>query len=237
MPKRKPHTPAVPTGTVPTAAEVHRWLAAHGSRKQIEAHARYGIAAARPYGVAMGQLKAYARQIGRDHALARALWSSGRYEARLLAAFVDEPEHVTLSQMRDWIQDCDNWALVDTLCFALFDRTPSAWKPIAGWARSPEEFVRRAAFAQLWALALHDKAAPDAGFERGLALIEGCAGDERNFVWKAVDMALRAIGRRNPALRERARATAERLCEREEACARRIGRHALRALPHGRARA
>jgi len=216
--------------STPTAAEALRWLEAQGTRKQIDALARYGISATRPYGVAMSQLKAYAKRAGRDHALALALWKSGRYEARLLAILVDEPERVTLSQMRDWIAACDNWALVDTACFALFDRAPSAWQPIAGWARAQPEFVRRAAFAQLWALALHDKTAADAGFERGLALIERCAGDERNFVWKAVDMALRAIGKRNPRLRARARATAERLARREEASARRIGRHALRVL-------
>lgn len=214
-----------------------RWLADRGTPANIASLARYGIRATRPFGVTVGDLKRQAKQLGPSHALALALWKSGRYEARLLAAFVDEPERVTLAQMKAWIADCDNWALVDTLCFALFDRAPQAWKPLAAWARSKEEFVRRAAFAQLWALALHDRTAPDQAFVEGLALVEACAGDERHFVKKGVDMALRAVGTRNRALQARALSTCGRLLERDEPSARWIGGHAQRELRRKRPRA
>jgi 3-methyladenine DNA glycosylase AlkD len=178
----------------------------------------------------MGQLKPLAKQLGRDHALAAALWKTGWFEARMLAAMIDEPDRVTSAQMDRWCRQFDNWGICDTACFVLFDRTAHAWKMVPRWATRRPEFEKRTAFALLWSLSVHDKAAPDAAFLRGLRLIEQAATDERNFVKKAVDMALRAIGKRNVVLNAAALEVAGRLAESEDATARWMGRHAMREL-------
>ncbi len=118
----------------------------------------------------------------------------------MLASFVDDPAQVTAAQMDRWCRDFDNWALCDALSFNLFDRTPHAWAKVTLWSTRRREFEKRTAFALLWSLTVHDKRAGDAPFLNGLALIERAAGDDRHFVKKAVNMALRAIGKRNPAL-------------------------------------
>lgn len=208
----------------PPLDEVLEWLRRRGTRKDRDALARYGIPASKAVGVPVSALKAYARDIGRDHALAAGLWASGVYEARLLAAFVDEPELVTPRQMNAWARDFDNWAVVDTVCFHLFDRAPAAWGRVAPWARARAEFEKRGAFALLWSLALHDREAPDERFLDALPLLERGAMDGRHFVEKGVEMALRAILRRGLRLREATLALAERLQASEDPSARRIGR-------------
>lgn len=191
---------------------------------------RYGIHAQEALGVPMAAMKRIARDLGRDHALAAELWASGSYEARTVAALVDEPALVTVEQMDRWCADFDNWALCDTVCFSLFDKAPEAWSRLAPWARDDREFVRRASFALLWSLALHDKSADDALFVGGLALVEQHAADERPLVTKSMSMSLRAIGRRNPSLQAAVRATATRLVDEPNGPARRIGRTALREM-------
>ncbi len=213
-----------------TAKEALRWLESRGTKKQLASMARYAIPSDHAFGVTVGATRAYAKQIGKDHALAQELWASGRYEARLLAAFVDEPSRVTARQMDAWAKDFDNWAVVDTVCFHLFDRAPHAWKKPAPWARARGEFHKRAAFALVWSLAAHDRSAADERFVACLPLVERAASDERNFVKKAVDMALRAIGKRNVALHAAALATAARLADSDERTERWIGRHAKREL-------
>lgn len=172
--------------------EVLHWLEQHGSEQGRADMARYGIPAERAYGVGVGSLQKFAVSLGRSHALAAALWDCGGYEPRMLAAFVDVAAEVTAAQMQRWAQDFDNWAICDTVCFKLFDRAPAAWAQLAPWARRDEEFVKRAAFALLWSLSVHDKSAADAQFLQGLRLIEQAAADERHWVKKAVNMALRA---------------------------------------------
>lgn len=211
-------------------ATVLAWLQRRGTKAGREAMARYAIPSDRAFGVGVGALQTYSKGLGRSHALAAALWATGRYEARMLAAFVDEPGRVTASQMDRWCREFDNWAICDHVCFKLFDRTPHAWSKMAAWAGKKDEFVKRAAFALLWGLTVHDKTAADASFVRGLALIERAAGDERNFVKKAVNMALRAIGKRNRALHAAALATARRLAASTDATARWVGKDALREL-------
>jgi len=191
---------------------------------------RYGIHAEESLGVPMAAMKQIARDLGRDHALAAELWATAIYEARIVAALVDEPDLVTVEQMDRWCADFDNWALCDTVCFSLFDRAPRAWTRLEPWARDDREFVRRAAFALLWSLALHDTAAADAQFVEGLALLEQYADDERPLVTKSMSMSLRAVGRRNPFLQDAVHATAERLAERDSRPASRIGRTALREM-------
>ena len=194
--------------------------------------ARYGIATSdRVIGVPMAGIQKVARLLGRDHGLAGELWTTGVYEARMLAAYVEEPARVTPEQMDLWARGFDNWATCDTLCFALFDRTAHAYDMVDRWAANPAEFVRRAAFALLASLALHDKKREDEAFLARLPLIEAAATDERNFVKKGVSWALRGIGkRRSPALRAAARELALRLAASAEKSARWIGRDALKAL-------
>jgi len=213
-----------------TVESVLDWLERTGSEDTIQGMDRYAIPSETAYGVPVGALRKEAKRIGRDHALALALWDTGRYEARLLAAFIDEPARVTVSQMDRWSRDFDSWAVCDTVCFHLFDRAPAAWGRIEPWARRRGEFQKRAAFALIWSLSAHDKAAPDDAFLACLPLIEEGARDDRNFVKKGVDMALRAMGKRNAALNAAAIATAERLAASEEPSARWVGKKTLREL-------
>jgi 3-methyladenine DNA glycosylase AlkD len=201
-----------------------------GTRHDLDNLARFGIAATDPIGVSMANLKVIAREIGRDHELALALWETGIYEARMLATLIDEPARVGAAQMEAWCKDFDNWGIVDTACFALFDRTPGAWRKVTAWSARRGEFQKRAAFALLWGLTVHDKAAADAKFVAGLRLIEKAANDERHFVKKAVSMALRATGKRNAKLRVAAIEVARRLAGSQEPGARWIGKEALRDL-------
>jgi 3-methyladenine DNA glycosylase AlkD len=191
---------------------------------------RFGITAGKAYGVSMANVQALAKRLGRSHELAAALWDTGWYEARLLTSFVDEPERVTPAQMDRWCRDFDNWGICDTVCFHLFDRTPHAWTKVAQWHDKRAEFVRRAAFALLASLALHDKRAADRQFVEGLAFIELAATDDRNFVKKGVSWALRLIGRRNRALNREALASARRLAASPEAAARWVGKDAVKEL-------
>lgn len=206
------------------------WLERHGSRKNRDGMARYGIVADKVFGVSMGSMQSLAKRLGKSHRLADALWRTGWYEARMLATMVDEPARVTPAQMDRWAKSFENWAVCDTAAFVLFDRTPHAWDRVQAWAGRPEEFVKRAAFAMLASLTVHDKTAPDEPYIRGLALIEREAGDARNFVKKAVNWALRSIGKRNPALHRRAVAVAKRLAASPDPAPRWIGKDALREL-------
>jgi 3-methyladenine DNA glycosylase AlkD len=200
------------------------------SRSNREGMARYGIHTSKAFGVPMGTMQQLARRLGRDHDLAAALWETGWYEARIVAAFVEELERVTPAQMDRWCRDFDNWAVCDTVCLHLFDRTPHAYRKVAQWSRRRGEFVRRAAFALLACLALHDKHAGNEPFVRFLPLIERAAADERNFVKKGVSWALRVIGRRNRELHAAAVTVAQRLSASPQVAARWVGKDALRDL-------
>jgi 3-methyladenine DNA glycosylase AlkD len=191
---------------------------------------RYGIHTSNALGVRMSSIKALGKRLGRDHDLALALWDTGVYEARILAGFVDDPALVTAEQMDAWAADFDNWAIVDSTCFNLFDRTSDRWEMVHAWATRDEEFVKRAAFALLWALALHDREPTDDPFSAALPLIEPAATDTRHLVGKAVQMALSAVGRKRPAILPDCTAIAERLAGSSDPPSRRVGRAALREL-------
>ena len=191
---------------------------------------RYGIYASKAFGVSMSNIQKVAKPLGRNHELAAALWETGWYEARMLTSFVDDPALVTSSQMDAWVRDFDNWGICDTLCFNLFDRTPHAWRRVTQWSKQEGEFVKRAAFALLWSLTVHDKLATDEQFRQGLIMVLRAASDERHFVKKAVNMALRAIGKRNQALNAAAVIVARRLADSPEPAARWVGKDALREL-------
>jgi 3-methyladenine DNA glycosylase AlkD len=176
----------------------------------------------------MRDVQTVAKSLGKNHALAAELWASGWYEARLLACYVDDPAAVTAKQMDDWCRDFDNWAIVDTVCFALFKRVVHAWQKVGAWSSRKKEFERRGAFALMWGLAGAD--GEDEPFFRGLELIEQAATDERNFVKKSVNMALRATGKRSLPLHKSATATARRLAASGNPAARWIGKDALKEL-------
>ena len=218
-------------------AEVLQWLERKGTRRTREEMVRYGIVAPRAFGVTVGAMLGFARRIGKDHALALRLWETGWYEARMLAGMVDDPRQVTRRQMNAWAADFDNWGICDTVCWHLFDYTPFAFEKARQWSSSPREFVKRAAFAIMAGQAGHNKSATDAQFLALLPLIEKGARDERNFVKKAVNWALRRIGRRNLALNAAALAVARRLAASEEASCRWVGKDALRELASPKVRA
>jgi 3-methyladenine DNA glycosylase AlkD len=213
-----------------SAREVIEWLKRKGTKGTRDGMARYGIPSDKAFGVPVGVMKRYAASLGRSHELAAALWESGWYEARMIASFLDEPARVTPAQMDRWCRDFDSWAICDTVCFHLFDRTPHAWNKIETWAPKREEFVKRAAFALLASLAVHDKTAADEPFLRCLPLIEKASADERNFVKKGVSWALRTIGRRNPELYAASVSLARRLAASPSAAPRWVGKDALREL-------
>jgi len=216
--------------------DVLAWLKQQGTRRTLNEMARYGIVAQRAFGVPMGTLLAMKKRLGTDHALAIALWESGWYEARLLAAQLGDPQRVTARQMNAWAASFENWADCDTVCFKLWDRTPLAWEKARQWSTSPREFVKRGGFVLMACLALHDKAAPDKRFLAFLPLIEKGASDERNFVKKGVNWALRSIGGRSRALHASALAVARRLAQSENAAPRWVGKDALRQLASPKAR-
>ncbi|HEY5849790.1 MAG TPA: DNA alkylation repair protein [Lysobacter sp.] len=200
------------------------------SKATLDGMARYAIPSDHAIGVAMKDIQAIAKTIGHDHELAQALWSTGIYEARTLAAYVDDPTRVTAAQMDRWCREFDNWAIVDTACFVLFDRTPHAWRKVVQWSARRDELGKRAAFALMASVALHGRLADDATYLEGLDLIERAAGDERNFVIKGASWALRSIGRRNATLYARSIALASRLAGSQVACERWLGKDALRDL-------
>jgi 3-methyladenine DNA glycosylase AlkD len=214
----------------PDVDSILSWLEKHSSAATREGMARYGIPSDNASGVSVADLRRLAKQVGRDHHLAHALWETGSYEARMLTPFIDEPTRVTPAQMDRWARDFDSWAICDALCFHLFDKTPHAWKKITKWSDARAEFVRRAGFALLASVALHDKDAPNEPFLDSLLLIERAATDDRNFVKKAVSWALRGIGKRNPVLHTAAVRLAGRLATSADSSARWIGKDALRDL-------
>jgi 3-methyladenine DNA glycosylase AlkD len=213
-------------------AEALAALEARGEASIRDGMARYGISTKdRVIGVRVSGIQQVAKQLGRDHDLAAALWKTAVYEARMLTAFVDDPALVTPEQMDRWTREFDNWAICDTLCFKLFDQTPHAFAMVDRWAGDADEFVRRTAFALLASLALHDRKSGDEAFLDRLPLIEAAATDERNFVKKGVSWALRAIGgKKSPALRAAARELAGRLAASSDKSARWIGKEAMKAF-------
>jgi 3-methyladenine DNA glycosylase AlkD len=218
---------------VATVETILAQLERKGSKRGVAGMARYGIVARKAFGVSVGDMRLMAKKIGRDHALAAKLWKTGWQESRMLSVLIDDPALVTSRQMDAWVRDFENWADCDTACFHLFDKTPLAWKKIDQWSTRKEEFVKRASFALLASVALHDKKAPDAPFVKSLKLIERAANDDRNFVKKGVSWALRGIGHRNAKLRAAALKTAGKLAKSDVASARWIGKDAQRDLLRG----
>ena len=213
-----------------SVGKVLHWLERRGSQRNRDGMERFGITSPKRFGVSMQTMRPLVTRLGRNHDLALRLWETGWLEARILASFVDDPARVTVAQMEAWARAFDNWAVCDSVCCHLFDRTPHAWRAVARWSRRRSEFVRRGAFALLAGLAVHDQRAGDETFVAAFPLIEDAANDPRNFVKKAVNWALRQIGKRNLVLNRKAIVVARRLTRRPETSARWIGHDALREL-------
>jgi 3-methyladenine DNA glycosylase AlkD len=200
------------------------------SAKVRDGMVRYGLPNDKALGVPVGAIMKLGKKLGRSQALAEALWETDVYEARLLVAFVGEPGKLTPALMDRWCRDFDNWGVVDTVCFKLFDQSPHGWSRVEKWAKLQGEQQRRAGFVMLACLAAHAKDATDEQFRKFLPLIEWGATDERNFVKKGVSWALRMVGRKSPALLKECLGLAKRLAASDDPTSRWVGKEALRDL-------
>ena len=205
------------------------WLQAMAKPENVAGMARYGINADRTLGISIYELRKIARRIGSDHSLALALWECGVHEGRILASYVEDPKQVTEEQAEAWAHDFDSWDVCDQVC-GLFEQTGFAYRKVFEWSQREEEFVKRAAFAILAGMAVHDRAAPDAQFAQFFPVLEAQAGDGRNFVKKGVNWALRNIGKRNQSLHAEAVASAHRIAGQSSRSAHWIAADALREL-------
>lgn len=213
-----------------SVAEVLDSLRSKARPDRLAGMARYGMGVERRLGVSIPELRKLAKEIGRDHQLAVGLWKTEIAEAQILASMVDEPEKLTEGQMEDWVKDFDSWDVCDQVCDNLFEKAPFVWKKITDWSAREEEFVKRASFALMACLAWHDKKAEDARFIELFPLIVGGATDERNFVKKAVNWALRNIGKRNPKLNKAAIVMAREIQQINSKAARWIASDTIREL-------
>jgi 3-methyladenine DNA glycosylase AlkD len=198
--------------------------------EQLPGMARYGIAVEQRLGVSVPDMRRLAGDIGKDHSLALELWNTGIAEAKIVASMVGDPSELTENQMEDWVTGIDSWDVCDQVCMNLFEKSPLAWKKILDWSQREEEFVKRTAFSLIACLAWHDRKASDEQFAALLPVIMRAATDERNYVKKAVNWALRNIGKRNIRLNGDAIRTAEEMKQLDSRAARWIASDALREL-------
>lgn len=215
---------------MPSVEEVLEKLKSNSRPDQLEGMARYGMAVERRLGVSIPDIRKIAKELGKDNKLALELWKTGIAEARIIAAMIDDPEKLTEGQMEDWVKDINSWDVCDQVCMNLFEKTPLAWQKIIDWSEREEEFVKRAAFALIACLAWHDKKAEDEKFIEMFPVIMRGAVDERNFVKKAVNWALRNIGKRNLNLNKAAMNAAKKIQRLDSKAARWIAFDALREL-------
>lgn len=224
-------TPAPEIGTPQQQADaIVAWLRKNANKKTRDGMARYAIPADNALGVPVGVMLKYAKSLGRNQDVADALWKIGIYEARMIASYLSEPERMTAAMMDAWMKDFDSWAICDTACWHAFEKSPHAWGRIPKWARERGEYQKRTSMALLATMALHIKTISDDDFVDMLPLVEHAANDERNFVHKAANWALRAIGLRSEQLRHDARELAAELAESEQSWARWVGKDAIRKL-------
>ena len=217
-----------------TPKDVIRDLGLLGSPDNVAGMARFGIVTKKAFGVPAAELKRIAKGVKKDvedrHEFARRLWETGIHEARIVAYLIDDPKRVTQEQMDAWATDFDNWAITDGTCGHLFCRTPLAYKKVHEWSRRDEEFVKRAGIVLIAWLAVHDKKADDERIADLLPILEEHAGDDRNFIKKAVNWSLRQVGKRSLTLNELAIDTAYRIRAQGTSPARWIASDALREL-------
>jgi len=205
-------------------------LKALSNLKAVEGMVRFGINPENTYGVSVPNLRKMAKEIGKDHSLAQQLWASGIHEVRILASMIDDSNQVTKRQMDAWIKDFDSWDVCDQCCMNLFDKTPMAWEKAVEWTKREKEFEKRAGFTLMACLAWHDKESPDKKFLVFLLAIKRKADDDRNYVKKAVNWALRNIGKRNLSLNKKAIETAKEIQKMDSRSAKWIASDAIREL-------
>ena len=198
--------------------------------EQLEGMAKYGMAVEHRLGVQVPHMRKLAKEIGKDHRLALELWRTGIAEARIVAGMVGDPAELTEEQMEDWVTDIDSWDVCDQACMNLFEKSQLAWKKIVDWSERDDEFVKRTAFSLIACLAWHDKKAGDEQFMELVPIIVREAADQRNFVKKAVNWALRNIGKRNLNLNLAAIDAAREIQQLDSNAARWIASDALREL-------
>jgi len=196
----------------------------------IEGMRRFGIVAEKVYGVNIPVIRKLAKEFKYNHKLAKELWKTKIHEARILAFLIDDPAEVNIQQMEKWVSEINSWDICDGCMSNLFDKTPVAYSKAVEWSKRKEEFVKRAGFVLMATLSVHDKKAENSRFEKFLPIIEKEAKDERNFVKKAVNWALRQIGKRNSYLHKEAIKTAERIQKHNYKSAKWIAADALREL-------
>ena len=213
-----------------TVNEVLDKLQSKAQPEQLKGMAKYGMKVEQRLGVSVPDMRQLAKEIGKDHKLALDLWKTGISESRIVAAMVGDPAKLTEEQMEDWVKSIDSWDVCDQVCMNLFEKNQLAWKKITDWSEREEEFVKRTAFSLIACLAWHDKKASDEKFIELLPVIIRGATDERNFVKKAVNWALRNIGKRNLSLNEAAINTARELKHLDSKAARWIASDAIREL-------
>ena len=210
--------------------EVVEKLKSMSEPKNVEGMARYGINPNNNLGISIYKLRPFAKEIGTNHKLALQLWDSGIHDARLLAVFIEDPTRVTGEQMDSWAADFDSWDVCDQACTSLFDLTPHSWKKVFEWSKDKREFVKRAAFSIIAGLSVHAKKADDKQFIEFFPIIKRESNDERNYVKKAVNWALRNIGKRNVNLNKKAIQTAKEIQKFNSKSARWIASDAIREL-------
>jgi len=221
---------AVEDSVMFTAEEVLARLNSMARPDQLEGMARYGIAIEKRLGISIPNLRKLAKEIKKDHELALELWKTGIAEARILAGMIGDPQKLTEEQMEDWVKEINSWDVCDQVCMNLFDKSPLAWKKVLDWSEREEEFVKRAAFTLIACLAWHDKKAEDGKFIELLPVIKREAKDQRNYVKKAVNWALRHIGKRNINLNKAAIDAAKEIRQLDSKVARWIASDAIREL-------
>ena len=210
--------------------EVMEKLRSKAVSDNLAGMAKFGITVNRRLGVSVPNMRKLAKEVGKDHALASGLWKTGIAEARMVASMIGDPIKLTEDQMEEWVKDFDSWDVCDQVCMNLFDKSPLAWKKVIDWSVRDEEFVKRAAFALIACLAWHDKEAEDKKFIDLLPVIKMASTDDRNFVKKAVNWALRHIGKRNRNLNRAALDAAAEIRQIDSKAARWIASDAIREL-------
>jgi len=212
--------------------KILRKLKALANPRNVEGMARFGISTKGTLGISVATLRKIAKDTGRNHKLALELWKTGIHEARMLSAIIDDYRLVTSKQMDEWVNDFDSWDICDNACIHLFNRTEFVEEKTLKWVKNEKEFVRRAGFALLATSAVHKKDWSDKKFETFLPIIKKYSTDERNFVRKAVNWALRQIGKRNLALRKKAIKCAKEILKIDSRSAKWIARDALKELSY-----
>jgi len=210
--------------------EVLERLKSLSNPKNVEGMARFGINPKDNYGISIPELRKIAKEIGKNHGIAQQLWETGIHEAKILASMIDDPKMITEKQMEKWVKDFDSWDVCDQVCMNLFDKTSFAYDKVIEWSKRDEEFIKRAGFALIASMAVHNKKTKDEDFIKLLSIIERESIDDRNFVKKAVNWALRQIGKRNLNLNKEVIKTAKEIQKIDSKSAKWIANDAIREL-------